>query len=185
VTFPTNLVPADATAVVFNLTGTDADGPTWLDVMTTDGHYPDTSNLNLVAGETRANLVTSVVSDYNGTAAVKIFTGPGGLDMIVDVAGYYSQGGPRFTSVAPQRVLDEADQRAWRSHGAGLRRRCGGKSLAAQEIPFRHPAWAIACAGCFYIAAGNAPGRYGDVAGGRSSMPVTRGGGTCCQQPDS
>ena len=106
VTFPTNLVPADATAVVFNLTGTDADGPTWLDVMTTDGHYPDTSNLNLVAGETRANLVTSVVSDYNGEAAVKIFTGPGALDMIVDVAGYYSPGGSRFTSVAPQRVLD-------------------------------------------------------------------------------
>src|ERR1700760_4884372 len=30
VSIPTGLVPADATAVVFNLTGTDPDGPTWL-----------------------------------------------------------------------------------------------------------------------------------------------------------
>ena len=110
VTFPTNLVPADATAVVFNLTGTGSTGPTFLAVGSLGGPPPyNTSNLNLAAGETRANLVTSPIGGDFGRG-VWVDAGPGSVDAIVDLAGYYAPStGSKFTSLAPQRVLDTRD----------------------------------------------------------------------------
>ncbi|MFI9384118.1 RCC1 domain-containing protein [Kutzneria sp. NPDC052558] len=109
-TFPTSLVPADATAVVFNLTGTGSTGPTYLAVGSLAGPSPNnTSNLNLAGGETRANLVTSPIGGA-GQHGVWLEAGPGAVDAIVDLAGYYSPStGAKFTSVAPQRVLDTRD----------------------------------------------------------------------------
>ncbi|WP_157494732.1 hypothetical protein [Kutzneria sp. 744] len=105
VNVPTGLVPADAVAVVVNLTGTDAAGPTFLQAGRYNGN---TSNLNLVAGETRANLVT--VTLIPGQSLFELSSGPNALDAIVDVAGYYSAGGAsKFTPVAPKRVLDTRD----------------------------------------------------------------------------
>ena len=109
-TFPTSLVPADATAVVFNLTGTGSTVPTFLAVGSLAGPSPDnTSNLNLAAGETRANLVTSPIGGTAGRG-VWLEAGPGAVDAIVDLAGYYApSSGVKFTSLAPQRVLDTRD----------------------------------------------------------------------------
>ena len=105
VTVPTDVVPADATAVVVNLTGTDAAGATFLQA----GRYNGTtSNLNVDVGETRANLVT--VTLIPGQSDFQLNSGPNALDAIVDVAGYYSHGGAsKFTPLAPQRVLDTRD----------------------------------------------------------------------------
>ncbi|EWM14435.1 hypothetical protein [Kutzneria sp. 744] len=108
--FPTNLVPADATAVVFNLTGTGSTEPTFLAVGSLAGPSPyNTSNLNLAAGETRANLVTSPIGGTAGRG-VWLEAGPAAVDAIVDLAGYYApSSGVKFTSIAPQRVLDTRD----------------------------------------------------------------------------
>ena len=110
VNFSTGLVPADATAVVFNLTGTATSWDTFISVGSLSGFSPgDTSNLNLAGGETRANLVTSPIGAGNDHG-VRLYTGPGGADAIVDLAGYYAPStGSRFTSLPPQRVLDTRD----------------------------------------------------------------------------
>jgi hypothetical protein len=106
VAIPTGLVPADATAVVFNLTGTDPDGTTWLAVGPGRQGTATTSSLNLAAGETRANLVT-VALGHGDDAGVWVGAGPNAVNAIVDVAGYYSPtGGSKYTSLTPQRVLD-------------------------------------------------------------------------------
>ncbi|MEV6604228.1 hypothetical protein [Kutzneria sp. NPDC051319] len=106
VAIPTGLVPADATAVVFNLTGTDPDGPTWLATGPGKQGTPTTSSLNLAAGETRANLVT-VALGHGDSPGIWVAAGPNAADAIVDVAGYYSpSGGAKYTSLTPQRVLD-------------------------------------------------------------------------------
>ncbi|QUQ69605.1 RCC1 domain-containing protein [Kutzneria sp. CA-103260] len=106
VSIPTDLVPADATAVVFNLTGTDPDGPTWLAEGPGTHGTPTTSSLNLAGGETRANLVT-VALGHGDNPGIWLAAGPFATDAIVDVAGYYRpMGGSKFTSVAPQRILD-------------------------------------------------------------------------------
>ncbi|WP_211764141.1 RCC1 domain-containing protein [Kutzneria sp. CA-103260] len=102
VTVPVDVVPDDATEVVLNLTGTDPDGPTWLRVGV---GYSETSNLNLGAGETRANLVTAPIVDHR----LEVMTGPNAADVIVDIAGYYSPSGSKFKSLPPQRVLDTRD----------------------------------------------------------------------------
>ncbi|MEV6604229.1 hypothetical protein [Kutzneria sp. NPDC051319] len=95
---PEELVPAGATALVFNLTGTDTDGATWVAA----GQTVNTSNLNLAAGETRANLVTAALD--KGLLDLRV--GPGSLNLVVDVEGYYSPSGAGYTAVAGQRVLD-------------------------------------------------------------------------------
>src|SRR4051794_29291741 len=47
-------LPASATAVVLNLTGTQPSASTYIRVSPVNYNVPDISNLNLVAGETRA-----------------------------------------------------------------------------------------------------------------------------------
>jgi hypothetical protein len=109
VSIPADLVPADATAVVFNLTGTDPDGPTWLADGPGASGTPTTSSLNLAAGETRANLVT-VTLGHGDNPGIWVGAGPYAVDAIVDIAGYYSpSGGSKYTSLTPQRILDTRD----------------------------------------------------------------------------
>ena len=96
---PEELVPADATALVFNLTGTDTDGPTWVSA---GSNTVNTSNLNLAGGETRANLVTATLD--KGLLDLRV--GPGSLNLVVDVEGYYSAHGSGYTAVPGNRVLD-------------------------------------------------------------------------------
>ncbi|GAA3431427.1 RCC1 domain-containing protein [Kutzneria kofuensis] len=96
---PTDLVPADATAVVFNLTGTDTDGSTWVSV---GDVFNSTSSLNLAGGETRANLVTAT----SAKGRLELRTGPAGLNLVVDVEGYYSAHGSNYQPVSGKRVLD-------------------------------------------------------------------------------
>ncbi|WP_052395341.1 hypothetical protein [Kutzneria sp. 744] len=111
VRFPANLVPADATAVVFNLTGTGSTGPTYLAVGAPgDGQATTSSNLDLAAGETRPNLVTSRLGTDNGARAVELWSGPSAVDAIVDVEGYYAPStGMKFTTTDPHRVVDTRD----------------------------------------------------------------------------
>lgn len=100
-------IPAGVTvtAAVLNLTVTTPALGGYLTAWPDGSARPNTSNLSFHGGETRPNLViVKVPADgkidlYNGSA--------GNVQMIVDVAGYYtSGGGGAFVPVNPTRVMD-------------------------------------------------------------------------------
>jgi streptogramin lyase len=97
-------VPADATAVVLNVTVTEPTAASFLTIWPTGDVRPIASSLNWAPGQTIPNQVTVGV----GTGgAVSVFNNAGTAHVIMDVAGYYRAGaGDGYTSVAPVRVLD-------------------------------------------------------------------------------
>lgn len=97
-------VPASATAVVLTVTGTSPTALTYLTVYPAGPVRPPTSNLNLVAGQTRANEVTVAMGPNH---LVIVENDAGSTHVIVDLTGYYSvPTGSLFTPINPHRVLD-------------------------------------------------------------------------------
>jgi LPXTG-site transpeptidase (sortase) family protein len=100
-------VPADATAVVMNVTVAGADGPGYVTVYPSGGAPPTASNVNTeTAGQTIPNLVTVPV----GTGGrVSVFTSIG-AHLIADVFGYYvpaaSSKAGRYVAQTPARMVD-------------------------------------------------------------------------------
>lgn len=80
-------VPSSATAAVFNLTGTDTTTPTYVTAWPAGTNEPLASNLNLIAGQTAANL-TTVALGSGGQVAIGNFQGS--VDVVVDLAGYFA-----------------------------------------------------------------------------------------------
>ncbi len=96
-------VPADAQAVVLNVTATDVTTPTFVTVHP-DGVATTTSNLNVVPGDTRANLVTVPVG---AGGVVDLTNVAGDVDLVADVAGYYDAAGSGlYDPLTPVRLLD-------------------------------------------------------------------------------
>jgi hypothetical protein len=97
-------VPPTATAAVLSLTATGVTEDTFVEVHPANT-VPTGSNLNLLVGETRTNLVTTKLAP-NGYVAIG--NNSGAVDVVVDVVGYYSNdpGGSLFRPIAPTRVLD-------------------------------------------------------------------------------
>jgi Tol biopolymer transport system component len=99
-------VPADARAVVLNVTATNATQATDIRAYPTptDGGFPRVSNLNVAARETAPNLVTVAVGEGG---QVRLRNAAGSVDLIADLAGYYAPGATgRFVPVVPTRFLD-------------------------------------------------------------------------------
>lgn len=101
-------VPADATAVVLNVTATGVTAGTDIRVYPTpvggSTARPLVSNLNLRKGETLPNLVTVAVG---AGGKVRFATAAGSTDLIADIAGYYSPSSTgRYVPVVPLRFLD-------------------------------------------------------------------------------
>jgi hypothetical protein len=102
-------VPADATAVVLNVTATGASTGTDVRVYPTPDDpasttRPDVSNLNLRAGETTPNLVTVAVGSGG---KVRLANAAGQVNLLADIAGYYSASSAgRYVPVVPIRFLD-------------------------------------------------------------------------------
>jgi hypothetical protein len=80
------VVPADATAVVLNVTATDTRTAGFLTVWPNGAKQPTASNLNWTAGETIPNLVTVPV--LNGKIDFSNHSS-GTVDVVADVFGYY------------------------------------------------------------------------------------------------
>jgi hypothetical protein len=98
-------IPANATAVVLNATVTEAAADGFATVFPTGEARPLASNQNVVAGQTRANLVTVKIG---AGGKVSMFTQSGG-HMIADVVGYYAPAtgtAGRFTALTPARLID-------------------------------------------------------------------------------
>ena len=98
-------VPANATAVVLNVTSTQASSASGFVTVYPDGvARPTASNLNLNPGQNLPNLVTVKVG---ASGNVRLYTNTGAVHLIADVVGYYAPAaGDRFEGVTPTRLLD-------------------------------------------------------------------------------
>jgi hypothetical protein len=114
VTAPPSTVPADADAVVLNVTATQGATGGFLTVFSADAVSPPTaSNLNFAAHQTVANLVTVKIGTVGGSDnKIKIANSPGNsgagsVHVIADVVGYYKTGtGGSMAPIGPTRILD-------------------------------------------------------------------------------
>jgi hypothetical protein len=102
-----NGVPADATAVVLNVTGAGPSTATDIRVYPTPvvlSTVPEVSSLNLAAGITRANLVTVPVGN---DGKVRLRNSAGSVSLLADLAGFYAETATStFTAADPVRILD-------------------------------------------------------------------------------
>ena len=95
-------LPANATAVVLNVTGVAPTAGTYVTAFPAGAERPTVSSLNLAPGETRANLVTVAVG---ATRAVSLYNHLGSTHVLADLAGYYTTGGGSlFSARQAQRV---------------------------------------------------------------------------------
>ncbi|MER8046105.1 hypothetical protein [Streptomyces sp. NPDC094032] len=98
-------VPAEGlSAVVLNVTATNATAGSFVSAYPHDTRRTSASNLNFKAGQTSANLVTVPVVD----GWVEFYNRAGSVDLLADVAGYYTEGtgGSLYQPVAPKRLMD-------------------------------------------------------------------------------
>src|SRR5260370_27223462 len=101
--------PTGVSAIVLNVTATDTSQAGFLTVYPQGGSVPLASNLNFSAGQTVPNLVTV---GLGSTGQITVYNGLGLVDIVLDVAGYYtdpaSSPGPDglFNPLVPSRLLD-------------------------------------------------------------------------------
>ena len=101
-------------AVVLNVTADQAAADGFVTVWPTGADRPVVSNLNLVAGETRANLV---VVRVGVGGQVSLYTS-GGADLIADVAGWFTDStaplgtAGLFVPMTPTRIFDSRQETA-------------------------------------------------------------------------
>jgi hypothetical protein len=100
-------VPANATAVALNVTGTQSGGAGFITVWNTGLPRQSPSNLNFTApGQTRANLVIAPIGADGSLSFYSSLT----VHLIADVAGYFvatpATSDGRLTSLNPTRLLD-------------------------------------------------------------------------------
>jgi len=100
-------VPAGASAAVLNVTATNTKSSGFFTVFPAGSTQPTVSNLNFVAGQTVANLVTVALS---AAGAVSIYSSGTDADAVVDVEGYYTStpstnGYGLYDAVAPFRAI--------------------------------------------------------------------------------
>ncbi|WP_157619876.1 choice-of-anchor L domain-containing protein [Saccharothrix sp. NRRL B-16348] len=100
-------VPANATAVVLNVTATEATAGTFVTAWPAGEARPLASNLNVVAGQTTPNLVTV---GLGAGGAVSLYNNAGATHLIADVQAYVVPQGATPTGMlvdlAPARLLD-------------------------------------------------------------------------------
>ena len=113
-------VPASGVdAVVVNVTAVSPSEAGYLSVWPSGLPLPTISSLNFAAGDTVANLVTVRVG---ADGRVSLFNPFGQVDVLVDVAGFYSSevgpDGLRFRPKTPTRILDTRDPVRYDPRGA-------------------------------------------------------------------
>lgn len=98
-------VPDAATAVVLNVTATNATKNSFLTVYPTGEPQPTASNLNFAAGQTVPNLV---VVRVGAGGKFSMANANGTTDVVADVVGYFSPDdvGSTFFPLPPTRALD-------------------------------------------------------------------------------
>ena len=86
-----------------NITATHAGGSGFATAFPTGAALPVASNLNYVAGTTRANLAVVKVGDGG---QISLNAAETSVDLIVDVTGYFGPSGGRVEAIEPVRLVD-------------------------------------------------------------------------------
>lgn len=116
-------VPADATAVVLNLTAVGATRSTFVTAYPTGITRPGSSTLNVNSAGPVADLAVVPVGD-DGT--ISLYNNAGSIDLLGDIDGYYEAGtGAGYTPVVPCRGLDTR----------GLASPCAGSAVTGTHDP--------------------------------------------------
>ncbi len=89
-------------AVVLNVTAIARTTSTYITVYPAGTTKPNSSNLNVLAGVTRAN---QVIAQVGAGGAITLYNYNGNTDVIVDITGYFATGST-YTGQAPARILD-------------------------------------------------------------------------------
>jgi hypothetical protein len=97
----TSQLPDDTSAVVLNVTGTEAAAAGYVTVWPCGAPQPTASNLNLSAGTDRPNLVVSKVGDGG---KVCLYT-QSSAHLLADINGYLPTGSA-YTPIVPVRILE-------------------------------------------------------------------------------
>ncbi|MEZ2387937.1 S8 family serine peptidase [bacterium RCC_150] len=113
-------VPADASAVVFNLTVAEAKSFGFITAFASGTNRPNASNVNFSAGQIVPNSVTVPIGS---DGKVALFNRSGGTThLLADISGYYLPGEPSvagaFKSIDPVRFLDTRTSAAVRPDSA-------------------------------------------------------------------
>jgi beta-lactam-binding protein with PASTA domain len=95
-------VPADATAVVLNVTATAPAAAGYLTVYPCGTPPPTASNVNYRPGESVPNLVVVKIGD-GGSVCIATFAQ---THVVVDLSGYHELGGSSFVPLFPARLRD-------------------------------------------------------------------------------
>ncbi len=115
------IVPHDAVAVVANLTAVEATIGGYITAYPRGQRRPETSSLNVNAGQTRAVGIMTKLRYVDGAVGIDLYT-ERGAHLIVDVAGYItgpsagSSGNGLFVPVSPFRIIDTrqgVSRRVW------------------------------------------------------------------------
>ena len=113
-------IPADATAVVGTLTAVTAAVPGYVTAFPRGSGVPDTSNVNVGAGETRAVGVITKLGTSGGRLGIDLYNFAG-AHLLFDVVGYMTGPGVSpssvglFVPITPTRMMDTRRQklRSW------------------------------------------------------------------------
>jgi hypothetical protein len=116
-------IPADATAVVVNVTEVNGSASSLLTVYPYGTARPITSNLNFNADTVIANLVTVTLGAVAGQGWINIYNALGSVNVLVDAEGYFTvrpasalQG--LFHPITPVRVCDTRAPSSCDGHAA-------------------------------------------------------------------
>lgn len=99
-------IPANASAVVMNVTVTESSANSYLTVFPNGQGAPLAANLNFAAGQTIGNLTTVKIG---AQGKVNFATGVGATHIVADVVGWYepTNGGRFHSLIQPTRILDD------------------------------------------------------------------------------
>ncbi|MCL2849452.1 MAG: hypothetical protein FWE61_05340 [Micrococcales bacterium] len=153
-------VPANATAVMINVTSASARGPGHITVVPGGGDIRATSSVNLWPGADVANRATVPLS--GGKIDVYLHGGPSGV--VIDVVGWYGPSGKlRLTPVVPQRVVDT------RVAGGALRQAESRTVAVRSAVASAQPVAAVAT----ITATGQTANTHMKVGAAGTSLPPT------------
>ncbi|MER7520183.1 N-acetylmuramoyl-L-alanine amidase [Streptomyces sp. NPDC126499] len=100
-----NGIPADATAVIMNVTATAPTSGGWVAAYPSGGTRPGVSNLNFSAGQTIPNLAIVPIGEGGKVTFYNAF---GSVDLLADVTGFFSAdpAGAYHINIGPKRLMD-------------------------------------------------------------------------------
>ncbi|MBW8796183.1 MAG: PKD domain-containing protein [Streptomyces sp.] len=129
----------NASAVLLNVTETNATASSWVGLEPSAGGVPTSSVLNFAAGQTSANLVVAPVSG----GQVQFYNRYGGVHLVADLEGYVvsdvsdspaALGLPYFP-VSPIRVLDTRNGTGTAQGALGAKSKIGIKVTGSGGVP--------------------------------------------------